>query len=439
MRFLLLIVLLTSFTSSQDVWNFSENTSFSIFHQYDIVGKYILLSKNGTDPDNSIGKLSTFENENYYKLGLKFRNSFCKINAKAINETHFNWLKKDGDYNLTKNTSLDLSEWAIEIFDPAQFFCVGYGKQVKLWGPSLFISPSNPFFYDNGQSNPFLEQKGSEFGFLRINTNLITTEVLINTNNRNANKIYSQFRQSVAIRTQFSTDRASGGIISSIRSSSKKWSNLDFRDDATSLGVYAQFTLNDAILLYTDIGVRNHLPGFYPKYIDSLSVWSFDATYLNSSKYFGNGVLGFSYTFPFGATVNLEYYRNQEGYNKQQNTKLKKIIDDAGKLIQSPDDMMQSYGGFLYSQLNDLKLRTRSKNYIFCQYSQRELFDGFSVVLRSTVNIVDGSFQVNPIITYYATKKIRFELVNPVEFGSKNSEYGSWVRSITFLGTRFYL
>ena len=43
---------------------------------------------------------------------------------------------------------------------------VSYGRENLQWGPSYLISPSNPFFFDNGRSNPKKEVPGMDFARL---------------------------------------------------------------------------------------------------------------------------------------------------------------------------------------------------------------------------------------------------------------------------------
>jgi hypothetical protein len=43
---------------------------------------------------------------------------------------------------------------------------LSYGRENLQWGPSYLFSPSNPFFHDNGRSNPKKEIPGMDFARL---------------------------------------------------------------------------------------------------------------------------------------------------------------------------------------------------------------------------------------------------------------------------------
>src|ERR1035438_2659802 len=55
-----------------------------------------------------------------------------------------------------------MQEWAVRA-NLGQDLLLSYGREVLQWGPSMSVSPSNPFFVDNGRSNPVKEIGGRDF------------------------------------------------------------------------------------------------------------------------------------------------------------------------------------------------------------------------------------------------------------------------------------
>ena len=58
-----------------------------------------------------------------------------------------------------------VNEWLVRMRLYEGLFA-SYGRENLQWGPSWLVSPSNPFFRDNGQSNPTSEVPGLDFGRL---------------------------------------------------------------------------------------------------------------------------------------------------------------------------------------------------------------------------------------------------------------------------------
>jgi len=83
------------------------------------------------------------------------------------------------------------------------------------WGPSFIYSPSNPFFSDNGRSNPFMEVPGMDFVRLIVIPHSIwTISFIVNTDEgRNTLLGTDPFKTSVAAKIDFTGRKNYASII----------------------------------------------------------------------------------------------------------------------------------------------------------------------------------------------------------------------------------
>jgi hypothetical protein len=75
------------------------------------------------------------------------------------------WEEGDREGDTDWDDDCFVNEWLARIRMTQNLF-ISYGRENLQWGPSYLFSPSNPFFRDNGRSNPKREVPG--MGFARL-------------------------------------------------------------------------------------------------------------------------------------------------------------------------------------------------------------------------------------------------------------------------------
>ena len=132
-----------------------------------------------------------------------------------------------------------VNEWLVRLKARDNLF-VSYGRENLQWGPSFLFSPSNPFFQDNGRSNPFLEVPGMDFArVVWIPHSLWTASFIVNMDEgRNTLLGPDPFEKIYALKIDYTGRENYASII------------LSQKDYKKSMGFFGGWTVSDAFLVY---------------------------------------------------------------------------------------------------------------------------------------------------------------------------------------------
>lgn len=258
-------------------------------------------------------------------------------------------------------------------------------RQALLWGPSLFFSPSNPFTSDNGRNTPNIELKGQDFLIGRMylgNSGILS----LYDNFANGEAEDRQFfEQTRALTYEHTAYDWTGTLV------------LSERDSQQLVGGYGQYTLNDYMVLFTDVGVRKteyqRVPGALPP--DSDSRWLTGAT------------LGASYSFLDGSNLSAEYFYNEPGLGDQEMEALLALGHDLYQQIeqQLPDPL--EFGADVGAVGQTLLMRPAGlrRHYVAMQYNKNDIASRLDAVVRWTYGADDGGslfvVDLNTAVTDY--------------------------------------
>lgn len=247
-------------------------------------------------------------------------------------------------------------------------------RQALLWGPSLFFSPSNPFTSDNGRNTPNVELKGEDFLTGRVYVG--ESGVLSLHDNFAAGETHDErFERTYALTYEYLANDWTGTLV------------FSERDSQQLVGGFAQHTLNDYVVLFTDIGVRRtayvRVPGAYLPARDSQ--WLTGAT------------LGASYSFLDGSNLSAEYFYNEAGLDKRETDSLLEIGQRLRQQIEqgTVDPLtagadVAALGGSVLARPAGLR-----RHYIATQYNKNDIASRLDAVVRWTYGADDdGSLVV---------------------------------------------
>lgn len=233
---------------------------------------------NSRNPGNTVFRLPRYTGvlELRQEMSLSFRN--FELNLKPRLSQAWTKVEFDNDQEETdQDTDLFMNEFLIRFMVTNQLF-VSYGRENLQWGPGWLFSPSNPFFSDNGRSNPKIEIAGMDFARLVYLPNMTWTVSLISNLDEGRQELArnEEFNKKHAIKLDFTGQETYAGLI------------LTYEEEGeTSLGLYGGWTFNDATLLYTDMSLSEND---------------------NPSDSCRSAILiGGSYTLEAGPTLTLEY------------------------------------------------------------------------------------------------------------------------------------
>jgi hypothetical protein len=308
---------------------------------------------------------------------------------------------------------------------------VSYGRENLQWGPSYYVSPSNPFFRDNGLANPKLEVPGQDFGrIVWVPSSWFSGSFIANTAEGEA-EYAGDFERVYALKLDFTGYQKYLSLIGSYR-----------ENDRAYLGGYAGWTVTDGLLLYFEGQASQGTSVLYPVKTENTiageRIIALDQTKKNSDSLEGEFLGGISYTFEEGPTLTLEYFRNTPGYSKSQADLLLDFADQVDQVLGLPPIIGNLPRFDLnFEAITNIQLRRLRENYLMLQCQQAQIQNVLNLLLRYTYNLDDNGSQLIPMILYDWNDNIQLFVVGSQNFGDKDDEFRFFVDYSYFLGFQY--
>lgn len=359
-------------------------------------------------PDNSLTlDLRPDFTVNTEKLFLQFKPRFHLI--------HTHWdVEKPATEEEWVNSWL-ISEMSARFLVRENLFFI-LGRENLQWGPSFLLSPSNPFFWDNGRKNPKIEVAGMDFArVVWLPLPSWTLSLMANVGKGEQEFPLSPFRNTYALKLDYSGIESYAGCILSHQ-----------EGNHPRIGGFAGLTVSDALLLYGEGSLSQGSNAFYPATDSSLSMGTMEMTEDDSKNLGGIILLGTSYTMEAGPTLTAEYVYNNSGYDHGEAEDYYRIRHIAGKNLFASG----ASGGLARQTLGRTAnpgLQLLRRNYLMAQYVHNDIWDLLNVTLRWTGNIDDDSTQFTSIFEYFWGDHLQLFSVATVNRGSDDTEFGSFL------------
>ncbi|MBI5590479.1 MAG: hypothetical protein HY881_08365 [Deltaproteobacteria bacterium] len=359
-------------------------------------------------------------------FSLDFRQIKLSIKPRFI-ETWDEW--EDGPLKSQSRTHDDIyvTEWLASYKLHENWF-VSYGRENLQWGPSFLMSPSNPFFRDNGQSNPKQEVKGMDFVRTVWVMNPAWTLSLIGNVGKGEQVSLYEFEPTYAIKMDYTTFRKYASLIGSYT-----------ENDRFHLGGFGGWTVSDGLMLYTEESLSAGTNVLYPRKIYlplDLELIHMAAAKEDSSSPEAILLLGGSYTFESGQAVSAEYVFNSAGYSREEAELYYRYRRMASRFYDFPYPIGDLAKLALVPAL-DPKLRLLRQNYLMLQYQETQIWEKLSLVVRYTLNLDDTSSQLIPILGYDLGDHTQLFLIGNQNIGGTETEFGSFVEYGLILGIEY--
>ena len=323
------------------------------------------------------------------------------------------WEEGDREGETDWDDECFVNEWLARIRVTESLF-ISYGRENLQWGPSYLFSPSNPFFRDNGRSNPKREVPGMDFTRLVWLPGLSWTISLIaNLDEGRQEFLFFEFEKTYALKLDYAGQEAYASMILSNK-----------EHDRNRLGVFGGWTATDALLLYGEGTIAKGTDALYPEKANNPFGASMEAIDDEGSSLKGIVLVGGSYTFEMGPTLTMEYVYNSLGYNDGEAKdyySLRKDASDAFDLTGPIGDLSK----LTLSQTADPGLRFLRRNYVMFQYNHNDIRDALNLTFRWTQNIDDGSGQFISIVEYFVGEHTQLFSIGTINSGAGDTEFGS--------------
>jgi len=327
------------------------------------------------------------------------------------------------------DNDLFVNEWIAGLQALDSLF-VSYGRENIQWGPSYLVSPSNPFFRDNGLRNPKREISGQDFGRLVWAPDAALSFSFLANTDEGADDFIDNHEKAYALKVDYTGYRSYLSIIPSYR-----------EKDRERLGAYGGWKATDGLLLYGEGTVSQGTDVLYPvetgRRVLGVRIVELDDTQDDSNNLETLALAGASYSFELGPTLALEYFYNGTGYTDKQYDRLQDYYKRIGRIIKLlPAELLQN----LFDRTDliiDPATNQIRKHYLNSQYLHPQILGDLDISLRYTYNLDDNSSQLIPIAIYDLDNHLQAFVVGTQNFGDQDSEYKLFFDYSYFFGFQF--
>jgi hypothetical protein len=302
-----------------------------------------------------------------------------------------------------------------------------YGREVLQWGPSMLVSPSNPFHRDNGKGNPLREIPALEFfRAVWVPSSRWSISYITNTALGRSVPDDSPFRAVHALKMDRRGDSFAATAIVSRPAGGR-----------VTTGASIQRTVNDALVVYAEGSVRQGSTGLYPVRTPDAPGWLLLETKRASDAVSGSALLGALYTTANGSTWNLEYLTGRDGYSSSEAATLHTAEMDLAQALASTKPASERAAAVLASAMN-LGLRTLRRNYMFAQFLQTGIHDKVDLTLRYTLGLDDGGGTAVGYMNWSVGDRVQIVGLVTAMSGGPASEFARVIHYQVLAGVRLW-
>lgn len=245
------------------------------------------------NPDNQIARLSQHSQTAEARFNFKAENDDLRLTLRPI----MLWQQNSNAFGEQIQSETYLSQGQLR-WRMAEAWNVAAGREVMNWGPGQFRSPSNPFYFDNGRSNPIRELSGLDAvktSWTPDTRHAISLGYIASSGHYEGST--DTWRDTWIFRATKRGMKWAGGM-----AVAKKEGQQAF------VGADAQFTLNDAVLLYGEAGSSTRRNALQSP-ADAAQPFIVEA---ESARHM-NELIGVTYTLDNGQSLTAEYLHQQHG------------------------------------------------------------------------------------------------------------------------------
>lgn len=153
-QFIVLLLAAVPFCAAaeESLWRTSWDAAL-----YGHAGHMALHGDSVLDPANQVARLPQRRDAAELRFNLKADNETVRLTARGIAA----WRGERNAFGELSQRETYLSQWQARV-RTGEAWSVAAGRDVLNWGPAQFRSPSSPFYFDNGRSDPMRELTGMD-------------------------------------------------------------------------------------------------------------------------------------------------------------------------------------------------------------------------------------------------------------------------------------
>lgn len=383
---------------------------------------------NAFNPDNRTAELAAARGVLLAQADLTFEWSVFKAVFKPRAQLDSAWSEVETDGYFTLVSELYIQDALLTIEHDSGFRLTG-GRYYYDHGPSVFLSPSNPFVFGSARLNPKIDPPSREFAAASyVSESGWSAGVIANLGpgrDTSFDEPFHEFVRSYAARFELAGESSTTIIMASVAE--------DLQGQA---GANFQLTLSESILAWTDFAVSRGHRSFAPiEDINAPSGWEM-TTRAEDENFYPVGLVGGSYSLDSGMSISLEYLYNGAGYTPSEMDDLFAMADDLSGIDLYP---VSDHARLNRARAINPGIAFLRRHYVMGEIRQIDLFDVLTFSLRSVVGLEDKSWQVSSLVEWVLTDNLELFFVGAANAGKTRSEFGRFLRHTAMLGLELRL
>ncbi|BCB26064.1 hypothetical protein SKTS_09500 [Sulfurimicrobium lacus] len=250
------------------------------------------------NPGNRVAGLAQHSEVAELRLNLKAENESVRLTARPIISTR----EQRNAYGTQQRNEAYLSRWQVQV-RTGEGWNVAAGRDVLNWGPAQFRSPSSPFYFDNGRSDPMRELVGMDTLKLSLTPDMqssVSLARIVRSGHGAAQP--DVWRDSWLAKLDRRGDEWAYGLVA------VKAPNLP-----AFYGAHGQITVSDALMLYGELGSSAQAVALQSS-ADAAQPFVAQAPGPRRST----ALVGASHAFEDGTSLAAEYLHEGHGYTAAQ-------------------------------------------------------------------------------------------------------------------------
>jgi hypothetical protein len=391
--------------AGESTWKMNWDVSLYGYPEFNDINTTSLLN-----PDNEVARLAETIFSAEARANLELKNDQLFFYLRPI----FLLREAESDSLPGDEQQVYLSQWQARLA-PGHGFTASVGRDLLTWGPGQFRSPSNPFYFSNGRSDPIRELSGLDDLKVTWSPGPSSSVLLARiTGSGYRPEGGNPWKDSWLGKGEWRGDEWTAGLILA-----------DITDQQPFAGIYYQWTSDDGWLLYGEAGSGTIGPLLN---VDSAGEWQVQA----ESSRATNVLVGASYTLLNGQSIIAEYLWYGHGYDSSET---RAYFDRAEAAALLPEnEMIQTLGSTIITSPQLL-----NHNYLHLIWQNSLLAADTYWRLMYSHNFDDNSGQFALYADHYLAGGLSCFLLAVTNTGGNRQEFGQFIDNSLQFGVRLAL
>lgn len=380
---------------------------------YGYASETAVRSDSVLNPGNNVAHLPERSSVAEARFNFKAENERVRLTLRPI----FLAQEDRNVFGSQQKNEVYLSQWQARV-NVAESWNVAGGRDVLNWGAAQFRSPSNPFYFNNGRSNPMSELSGVDAVRLTWSPDVqhsLYVARIFGAGHGHADP--DPWRDSCLVKADMRGDGWAGGVALAQQPG-----------QALFIGAYGQQAVGDEWLLYGEMGSSTRANALLSPADNTLPF-----SVVSESPRRTNGLVGAAYTAESGQSLTLEYLRYDFGYDANESAAY--FARAANAAATFPSAAAQQTLGMALGAAPQLL----GRDYVHLVWQSNIMESNGYWRLMATHNFTDDSNEVSGYGEHTLSPRITAFALAQATTGDARREFASLSTRLITLGVKFAL